>query len=79
MTVKLPNECPEKVPESSKNKITIKFRMIVVKIIGKQYKKEELQENSVLIRKWFVIQCKKKKEFSEKYYDIYENNDIEKQ
>ena len=53
--------------------------MIVVKIIGKQYKKEELQENSVLIRKWFVIQCKKKKEFSEKYYDIYENNDIEKQ
>ena len=53
--------------------------MIVVKIIGKQYKKEELQENSVLIRKWFVIQCKKKKEFSEKHYDIYENNDIEKQ
>ena len=70
---------PRESSRKFKNKITIKFRMIVVKIIGKQYKKEELQENSVLIRKWFVIQCKKKKEFSEKHYDIYENNDIEKQ
>ena len=55
------------------------FRMIIVKIIGKQYRKDELQENSMLIRKWFVVQCKMKKEFSEKHYDISENNDIENQ
>ena len=55
------------------------FRMIVVKIIGKRYSKEELQENSILIRKWFVIRCRTKKEFSEKYYNISENNDIENQ
>ena len=62
------------------NKLTImNFRMIIVKIIGKQYRKDELQENSMLIRKWFVVQCKMKKEFSEKHYDISENNDIENQ
>ena len=53
--------------------------MIIVKIIGKKYSKEELQENSKLIRKWFVIQCKMKKDLSEKYYNISENDDIENQ
>ena len=53
--------------------------MIVVKLVGKKYNEEELQENSIIIRKWFILQCRKKKKFSEKYYDILENNDIENQ
>ena len=51
--------------------------MIVVKIIGKTYKKEELQENSVKIRKWFALQCLNKQEFKQKYYEISDNDEIE--
>ena len=53
--------------------------MIVVKLIGKKYNENEIQENSVKIRKWFILQCRAKKTFSEKYYAIPENNNIEKQ
>ena len=53
--------------------------MIIVKIIGKQYNKNELQENSVKIRKWFAIQCMNNKVFNDKYYEFSENDDIEKQ
>ena len=49
--------------------------MIIVKIVGKIYKKEELQENSVKIRKWFALQCMNKQELNQKYYEI---SDVEK-
>lgn len=52
--------------------------MIVVKLVGKNYKKEEIQMNSIKVRKWFAIQCINNKKFENKYYEISENDEIEK-
>ena len=52
--------------------------MIVVKLVGKCYKKDEIQMNSVKVRKWFAIQCINNKCFENKYYEISENDEIEK-
>ena len=51
--------------------------MIVVKLVDKCYKKDEIQMNSVKIRKWFAIQCINNKCFENKYYEISENDEIE--
>ena len=51
--------------------------MIVVKIVGKTYKKDELQTNSIIVRKWFATQCINKKEFNQKYHVISEDDAIE--
>lgn len=53
--------------------------MLVIKILGKQYDKNELQENSIIIRKWFAIRCIEKLTFTDKYYEIKEINKVEKQ
>ena len=50
--------------------------MIVIKLIGKTYNKNEIQENSVMVRKWFALQCMANRKFDLKYYEIEENNDI---
>ena len=52
--------------------------MIVVKLVGEKYDKGKLQENSIRIRKWFAIQCIEKKNLDLKYYEISENDDIDK-
>ena len=53
--------------------------MIVIKIVGKTYKKDELQRNSVIIRKWFATQCINKKELNQKYHTISDNDAIEEE
>ena len=52
--------------------------MIVVKIKGKSYKKEERESNSKIIRKWFINGCIENKAFSEKYYCIENVEEVEK-
>ena len=52
--------------------------MIVVKLVGKEYRKDEIQKNSIRVRKWFAIQCIKNMSFENKYYEIPENEEIEK-
>jgi len=52
--------------------------MIVVKLVGKSYKKDEIQMNSIKVRKWFAIQCIKNMSFENKYYEISEKDEIEK-
>ena len=53
--------------------------MLIVKIVGKKYSKEELQENSIIIRKWFAVRCIENITFDEKYYEINEVSQLEQQ
>ena len=53
--------------------------MLIIKLIGEKYDKDKLQENSVKVRKWFVVNCINKTKFENKYFEISENDDIEKQ
>ena len=53
--------------------------MLIVKLVGKKYDKEELQENSIKVRKWFAIKCIQKETLDKKHYEISENDNIEKQ
>ena len=52
--------------------------MKIVKIIGKKYDVRELEENSKIIRKWFVIKQLKKEELVEKYYEIKDPTEVTK-
>ena len=44
--------------------------MIVVKIKGLEYVESEREQNSKIIRKWFINRCIANKDFDEKYYCI---------
>ena len=44
--------------------------MIVVKLRGKSYDPNRLEENSKIVRKWFVIKQIQKKEIQGKYHVI---------
>ena len=50
--------------------------MIVVKIKGKKYVEEEREQNSKIIRKWFINRCIAKTKFEEKYYCIEDVNEV---
>lgn len=52
--------------------------MKVVKLVGKSYNKNELEENSKIVRKWLVIKQLKKEELIGKYHVIEDCNEIEK-
>ena len=51
--------------------------MKVVKIVGKSYDKDEVEQNAKIVKKWFVIQQVKNCTFKEKYYRIERVEDIE--
>ena len=52
--------------------------MRIVKLIGKKYDAEKLEENSKIVRKWLVIKQINKEELTEKYYDINDCDEINK-
>ena len=53
--------------------------MLVIKIAGKKYLKEELEENSKIVRKWFAVKCMEKFTFADKYYCIENIEAVEKE
>ena len=44
--------------------------MKVIKIIGKKYRKEEVEENALIVKKWYIIQQIKKNDLQGKYHEI---------
>ena len=52
--------------------------MKVVKLIGKRYEVNELEENSKIVRKWLVIKKLKKETLDEKYYTIEDCKNVTK-
>lgn len=52
--------------------------MKVVKLIGKNYEVNELEENSKIVRKWLVIKKLKKEEIRGKYHNIENFEEINK-
>ena len=52
--------------------------MIIVKLIGKRYEVEELEENSKVVRKWLIIKKLKKEKIDEKYYTIQDCTHVTK-
>lgn len=52
--------------------------MRIVKLIGKKYDAEKLEENSKIVRKWLVIKQINKEELTRKYYDIEDCDKISK-
>ena len=53
--------------------------MKVIKLVGKEYRKDEVAKNALIVKKWFVIQQIGKKDMSNKYHNISvpENVEIE--
>lgn len=52
--------------------------MIIVKLIGKRYDVDELEENSKVVRKWLVLKKLKKEKINEKYYAIQDCTHVTK-
>ena len=52
--------------------------MKIVKIVGKSYNEDELEENSKTIRKWYVIKQLKKEEIAGKYHEIQNVEEIKR-
>ena len=52
--------------------------MIVVKLKNVKYKTEEREQNSKIIRKWFINMCIMNNEFKEKYYCIEDIQEVER-
>lgn len=50
--------------------------MKIVKLVGKRYNKNELEENSKIVRKWYIIKQIKKEEIIGKYHEIENVDDI---
>ena len=53
--------------------------MKVIKIMGKVYCKNEVENNAKIVKKWFVIEQIKNCTFEEKYYCIDNVESIEKE
>ena len=53
--------------------------MIVVKIQGKLYKPDEIERNSKIVRKWFILKQINKEEIIGKYHTIENCTKIEEQ
>ena len=55
--------------------------MKVVKLLGKVYNEDELEQNSKIVRKWFIIRQIKKEPINGKYHTIEDctkiNNEYE--
>ena len=51
--------------------------MKIVKIKGKEYKKDEVAQNALIVKKWFVIQQIMKNDISEKYHIIEKPENID--
>ena len=52
--------------------------MKIVKLIGKRYEVDELEENSKIVRKWLIIKKLKKENLDEKYYTIQNGEEVTK-
>ena len=52
--------------------------MIVVKILGKVYNPDEIEHNSKIVRKWFVLKQVNKERIVGKYHTIEDCTIIEK-
>ena len=52
--------------------------MKVIKILGVKYDKNELNANSIIIRKWLICNQIEKKEIPGKYHTISDTNLVEK-
>ena len=53
--------------------------MKVIKIIGKKYDRNELEINSKIIRKWLSVAQIMKKDISDKYHQIMNIEEVEKE
>ena len=53
--------------------------MKIVKILGKIYSKDEVENNAKIVKKWFVIKQINNCTFEEKYYCIENVENIEKE
>ena len=51
--------------------------MKVIKIVGKKYDKKEIEANSKIIRKWYIIKQIDKEEIIGKYHQIINIKEIE--
>ena len=52
--------------------------MKIVKLIGKRYEVNELEENSKVVRKWLVVKKLKKENLDKKYYSIQNIEEVTK-
>ena len=52
--------------------------MLVVKILGKRYDKNELEQNSIIVRKWFICKQLEKEEIVGKHHVITDIPEVEK-
>ena len=52
--------------------------MKIVKLIGKKYEVDKLEENSKVVRKWLIIKKLKQESLVDKYYTIQNEEEVTK-